>query len=207
MTDFRHHFITSSYWRELSPISQTCYQHIWSPISVTNIDVTVIMFRLLETELSRVSLCLRTSWLWYRWDKILWYWLGIHNWILEVVTSPALIKSNMTGNEWTPVKDIMGNIRTLVDNNLDENWQSKSLSIYSRLIQNSVYSARLELKREIMLQNESPKYPLVQMLSDVSGLSGFILGISVIQLGLICCNFIQVRYLDWLLIIEKFSVE
>lgn len=28
--------------------------------------------------------------------------------------------------EWTPVKDIMGNIRTLVDNNLDENWQSKS---------------------------------------------------------------------------------
>ena len=41
----------------------------------------------------------------------------------------------MTGNEWTPVKDIMGNIRTLVDNNLDENWQSKSLSIYSRLIQ------------------------------------------------------------------------
>ena len=135
MTDFRHHFITSSYWRELSRISQTYYQHIWSPISVTNIDVTVIMFRLLETESSRVSLCLRTSWLWYRWDKILWYWLGIHNWILEVVTSSGLIKSNMTRNEWTPVKDIMGNIRTLVDNNLDENWQSKSLLIYSHLIQ------------------------------------------------------------------------
>ena len=40
----------------------------------------------------------------------------------------------MAVNEWTPAKDIMGNIRTLVDNNLDENWQSKTLIVNGRLI-------------------------------------------------------------------------
>ena len=40
----------------------------------------------------------------------------------------------MAVNEWTLAKDIMGNIRTLVDNNLDENWQSKTLIVNGRLI-------------------------------------------------------------------------
>ena len=31
------------WWLDMSPTSQTCHQHIWSPTSVTNIDVTVIL--------------------------------------------------------------------------------------------------------------------------------------------------------------------
>ena len=30
------------WWRALSPTSKSCHQHIWSPTSVTNIDVTII---------------------------------------------------------------------------------------------------------------------------------------------------------------------
>ena len=35
-------FVPNSWccWRDLLPTSQTCHQHIWSPTSVTNIDVT-----------------------------------------------------------------------------------------------------------------------------------------------------------------------
>ena len=29
------------WWRDMSPTSQTCHQHIWSPTSVTNIDVII----------------------------------------------------------------------------------------------------------------------------------------------------------------------
>ena len=34
--------VPNSWWRDLSPTSQTCHQHIWSPTTVTNIDVTIL---------------------------------------------------------------------------------------------------------------------------------------------------------------------
>ena len=36
-----------------SPTSQTCHQHIWSPTSFTNIDLTVHQHRHLKTLLSQ----------------------------------------------------------------------------------------------------------------------------------------------------------
>ena len=70
----------------------------------------------------------------------------------------------------------------------------------------SVYTARIELMSDIMLEEEFPHYPVNQVLrwfitwfakiemifnhdfSDISGIVGFLVGVSVVQLGLTCCN-------------------
>ena len=54
------------WWRDLSPTSKTCHQPIWSPTSVTNIDVTpLIWFIIDELEIPKfdfLTLCLLNNW-------------------------------------------------------------------------------------------------------------------------------------------------
>ena len=76
-----------------SPTSQTCHKHIWSPTSVTNIDVTLMMSPThpmsFLSSLTNLSYYIFTNWshYWYlRWVGNC-YWHGIEWWREEVVLS------------------------------------------------------------------------------------------------------------------------
>ena len=96
------------WWRDLSPTSKSCHQHIWSPTSVTNIDVTGLFFwffhkKLIFSAFSVLQYSIRKEWrmqshnlpnaiLPTRMVLHLWIWMGI--WMHENTLGNGRIASH-----------------------------------------------------------------------------------------------------------------